>query len=70
MATAFTPLQTFEAKVNDINNRYVQGQRYVCRDGALYTDLRSKIDNWEADGLIRILGQVANRAPVAVAKSK
>lgn len=69
MATAFTPLKTFEAEVNGITNRYVQGKKYVCRDGALYTDLRGKLDAWESDGMIRILGQVPNRGPVAVVTS-
>lgn len=65
MATAFTPKQNFTATVNDKANQYVQGARYTCRDGALYSDLRSKLPQWEAQGLITILGEVPNRPPVA-----
>ena len=64
MAYQFTPRQTFEATVNDQKNRYVAGKIYTCRDGALYGDLQKKVKQWEQDGLVRILGTVANTQPV------
>jgi len=64
MAYQFEALQTFEATVNDRVSRYVAGKTYTCRDGATYADLQEKVKQWEADGLVRILGTVANTQPI------
>ncbi|ULQ45879.1 hypothetical protein JN531_012290 [Flagellatimonas centrodinii] len=69
MAKAFTPKTTFTAKVNDKDNSYIAGKNYTCRDGALYADLRSKLPQWEAEGLITILGDVPNAPPINAAVS-
>ena len=64
MAYQFEVRQTFEATVNDRKNRYVAGKTYTVRDGATYADLRVKVPQWEDDGLVRVLGTVANTQPV------
>lgn len=63
MAYQFTPVETFEAKVNDRKNVYVAGKRYTVRDGALYSDLDTKVKDWSENGAVKILGSVPNAAP-------
>lgn len=64
MAYQFTPLQTFEAEVNDRKNVYVKDKLYTVRDGALYSDLDEKVKDWSGEGLVKILGTVANAPPM------
>jgi hypothetical protein len=64
MAFRFRAEQTFEATVNDRQNRYVAGKTYTCRDGATYADLRKKVKTWEAEGLVTVLGNVPNDQPI------
>lgn len=63
MAQQFFPTTTFEAVVNGRLTRYRGGQRYTCRDGPLYDDLRRQLQEWAADGRVRLGAEGAAGGP-------
>lgn len=59
MGQRFVPTETFEARVNGFDNRYLKGQQYTIYDTPEHRELARKVQQWVGEGRVVITGATA-----------